>query len=169
MMMERTRHCILALFALMLMAAGCNTSGCLDNQSSLPLAGFYSASSKSKVSLDSISVYAVDVPGDSMMVRCGTAVSQVYMPFDMEHGSVRYVLHYDQKALADERLNDTITINYDAVPYFVSDECGAMYFFDIKDYTWTRHIVDSVAFTSDRITNANVENIKIYVRTASGN
>ena len=168
-MMKRTRGYIFALFMLMLVAAACNTSGCLDNQSSLPLAGFYSASSKSKVTLDSISVYAVGVPGDSMMVKCGTSVSQVYMPFDLENSSVRYVLHYDQKAISDERLNDTITINYDVVPYFVSDECGAMCFFDIKNYTWTRHIVDSVAFASDRITNVNVENIKIYVRTAANN
>ena len=166
--MTETRKYIFAICAVMLALCACNTSGCLDNQSSLPLAGFSSSSSKSKISVDSISVYGVDVPGDSMMVRCGTGVSQVYMPFDMEHNVTRYVIHYDQKALSAERYNDTITIGYDAVPYFVSNECGAMYVYDIKDYTWTRHIVDSVAFVTSRITNANIENIKIYMRT-SGN
>lgn len=166
--MVETRKYILPLLLLLLVFNACSTSGCLDNQSSLPLAGFYSATTKGKISIDSISVYGVGVPGDSMMVKCGTAVSQVYMPLDMENEETKYVIHYDQKSLSDERYNDTITIRYEPVPYFVSDVCGAMYFYDVKDYTWTKHIVDSVSIISDRLTNANIENVRIYIRT-SGN
>ena len=88
-----------AVAALMAVAAtSCNNNGCLENQSAVPRCGFYSSSSKKTVSLDSISVYAVGVPGDSMLVRCGT-VSQLYMPLDMSSDVTRYVLHYDAVAI----------------------------------------------------------------------
>ena len=40
----------------MIAAAGCNSSGCLENQSSIPLAGFYSSGTDERVVIDSIKV-----------------------------------------------------------------------------------------------------------------
>ena len=164
-MMKHCRYILFVFIVSLLAVCSCNTSGCLENQSSIPLAGFYSSSTKKKVSVDSISIYAVDVPGDSMLVRVGRGVSQVYMPLDITADETRYVLHYDAKDISDERLNDTIKILYDRVPYFVSNECGAMYFFDVKDHSYTFHLVDSVAITTTRFTNVDVETIQIFMRT----
>lgn len=150
---------------MLVMVCTCSTDGCLDNQSSIPLAGFYSSSSKSAISIDSLSIYGVGVPGDSMLANCET-VSQVYLPLDMEHDSTCFVIHYNHAELSDTAYNDTITINYVAVPYFVSEECGAMYYYDITEYSCTTHLLDSMQITTDRFTNVDTETVKIYVRTS---
>lgn len=54
-----------ALLTLMVFATGCNSSGCMENQSSIPLAGFYSAGTEERVVIDSIKVYGLGAPGDS--------------------------------------------------------------------------------------------------------
>lgn len=163
--MKRGVPYILSLVAALVAVVSCSTNGCLENQSAVPRCGFYSMGSKSAVSIDSISVYAVGVPGDSMLVRCGKGVTSLYMPLDMSADVTHYVLHYDAEMLRDERLNDTLTIHYDRVPYFVSSECGAMFFFDVTGYEYTRHLVDSVAVTTTRFTNVDTETIKFYMRT----
>ena len=147
-------------------AVSCNTNGCLDNQSSIPLAGFYSSSSKSAVAFDSLSIYGVGVPGDTMMLESGTSASTVYLPFDMENDVTRYVVHYDWEALSDELYNDTLTFCYSRVPYFVSIDCGAMYYFDITSYGCTTHLIDSIVVNTDRITNIDTETIEIYFRVS---
>ena len=48
------------LTALSITLSSCNTSGCTDNQSSIPLAGFYSYNTLREISVDSISVGGVD-------------------------------------------------------------------------------------------------------------
>ena len=164
-MRKATAFILVAVADLMAVAVtSCHNNGCLENRRAVPRCGFYSSSSKKTVSLDSISVYAVGVPGDSMLVRCGT-VSQLYMPLNMSSDVTRYVLHYDAQLLSDVRLNDTLTINYERVPYFVSHECGAMYYFDVKEYSCTDHLIDSVKITTERFTNLDVETIQFYMRT----
>lgn len=157
---------ILCAVAASMAAASCNTNGCIDNQSAVPRCGFYSSQSKKAVSLDSITVYAVGVPGDSMLVECGRGLTQLYMPLDMSCDSTRYVLHYDAELVRDERLNDTLTLRYERVPYFVSGECGAMYHFDVKGYTFTTNLMDSVVVTATRFTNVDTETIQFYMRTS---
>lgn len=53
---------ILTAAAATLGLAACNTSGCTENQNSIPLAGFYSSAAEAQVSLDSVGVYGVGVP-----------------------------------------------------------------------------------------------------------
>ncbi|MGN1245490.1 MAG: DUF6452 family protein [Muribaculaceae bacterium] len=144
----------------------CSNESCLENQSAVPRCGFYSSQSKKQVSIDSITVYAVGVPGDTMLVECGRSVAKLYMPLDMGNDVTRYVIHYDAVLLSDVRYNDTLTIHYERVPYFVSHECGAMYYFDVKDYGCTNHLIDSVTITADRFTNLDVETIQFYMRTS---
>lgn len=143
----------------------CNTNGCLDNQSSIPLAGFYSMSTKKAISIDSLSVFGVGAPGDSSILSSSTA-SQVYLPLRNSTKVTQYVFHYNQKAISSTALNDTITINYDAFPFFVSSECGAMYNFNVSSFSFTRHVMDSVAIPTMKFTNKNVETIKIFFRTS---
>ncbi|MEG0700760.1 MAG: DUF6452 family protein [Muribaculaceae bacterium] len=143
----------------------CNTNGCLDNQSSIPLAGFYAMDTKKAITIDSISVYGIGVPNDSMILRNAKGIKQVYLPFRLNANVTEYVIHYDQKTLADIRNNDTLTFKYKSIPYFVSNECGAMYQYEIEDFAYTRHLIDSLGLVSKKITNVNVESMKIYMRT----
>ena len=40
-----------------------------------------------------------------------------------------------------------------------------MYYFDVKEYSCTDHLIDSVKITTERFTNLDVETIQFYMRT----
>lgn len=162
------RHIMLLFAATALIAANfaCgNDDGCEGNQSSLPLAGFYSSQTKSTISIDSLTIYGIGMPGDTTIVDTA-AVSQTYLPFNIADTVSRFVFRYDQSGLAAYRLSDTISISYVASPYFHSEDCGAMYVFDINKYTATHNLIDSVVIPQLRIDNTDRENIQIYFRTS---
>lgn len=159
-------HAICVVFALML-AVGCSSNTCRDNVSAIPQASFYSSSTQSAISIDSLTVYGVGVPGDSAIMRNEQA-SQVHLPFRGGVESCQFVFHYEQQALSDERLNDTLTFNYTSIPMFTSVECGAMYFYEISAYSCTNHLIDSVSLVSASVSNVEAETLRIYFRTSSG-
>lgn len=145
-------------------ASACNTSGCLDNGSSLPLAGLYSSTSGEQVGLDSIAIGGVGAPGDSMLITPGTTCTEVYLPLRSDRTSTSFFFHYDYAGIDSVIFNDTIDFHYSSSPFFASEECGAMFRYHIETLTHTRHLIDSVVITDSLITNANIERIKIYFR-----
>ena len=142
----------------------CSSSGCTDNQSSIPLAGFYSSDNKS-IQIDSISIGGVSAPNDSLILD-NTSAKQVYLPLRSKFNKTSFFIHYNQSAISSVELNDTITFNYKSIPYFVSEECGAMFYYKIESLSHTQHLVDSVVIIDSMITNVDIERIKIYFRTA---
>lgn len=143
----------------------CNTVGCLQNQSSIPLAGFYDSTTDNTVALDSITVYGVGAPNDSSLISTRRA-SMVYLPFRSEASSTSFCFRYLAKALDHPEINDTVTFAYSSQPKFVSEECGAMYIYHITGVKYTTHIIDSVAVTDSLINNLDTERIKIFFRVA---
>lgn len=163
---------ILALWMCMLvvlasLAGGCSTDGCLNNQNSLPLAGFYSSSTGLAISVDSVDIGGVDAPHDSLLHATGVPASEIYLPFRSATNVTSFYFHYTQHNLSSPEFNDTITFRYDSEPFFASEECGAMYRFRIKNVVYTRHLIDSVGVTDSLITNVDLQRIKIFLRTAS--
>lgn len=149
-----------------LVLQSCSNVGCTENQNSLPLAGFYSMSTGHAIIPDSITVGGVDAPSDTLLLTLGSRVSSLYLPFRSTRPSTSFYIRYCQKALDRPELNDTLTFDYDAVPYFASEDCGAMYHYRVTAYTYTRHLIDSVGMTDSLITNVDRETIRIYFRTA---
>lgn len=144
---------------------GCSTSECLGNQSSIPLAGLYSAVTEKAITIDSITVYGYAAPNDSMLLKNAQGIKQVYLPLRINNSETQYIFHYDQKAISAIENNDTVTLKYTSKPYFDSFECGAMYQFEITELSYTTHIMDSVGLISNVITNADVETIRIFLKT----
>lgn len=143
---------------------GCNSSGCTDNKSSIPLAGFYSYTTLSSISVNKISLGGVDAPDDSLIINNSSA-SEVYLPFRAEYDETQFYIHYHSRGIDDPAFNDTLTFRYDRLPYFASEECGAMYKYEIKEFSTTYHLIDSVALLDTNITNADRETIRIFFRT----
>ena len=135
----------------------CSNDNCMGNSNGIPLAAFYEGNNA--VTLPSLTVYGIDAPNDSAIIRNSSA-SQVYLPLRITATTCEYVLDYN----GTEIDNDTLTLNYDIIPYFESRECGAMYNFDIKSWEFTCHAIDSVAIPDTRITNADVVTIKIFMQ-----
>lgn len=148
--------------------AGCNTTGCSDNRSSIPLAGFYSASSRSAIALDSLEIGGIGAPGDSLLLAAGEQATDVYLPLRANRDEVIYEIRYAWRELAEAGVSDQIIFNYQTIPYFASEECGAMYRYRITKVEYSRNILDSVAVTAPDsvITNLNVETLQLFFRTA---
>lgn len=159
---------ITALALVSALLPGCNTSGCLDNQSSLPLAGFYAGSTGAEISLDSVDIGGVGAVNDSLLVTAGQSVSSVYLPFRSQCDYTAFFFHYAYPGLGLDTtaMNDTIGFSYTAEPYFASEECGAMYRYTVRHLDYTTHLIDSVVIVDSLITNTDVERIRIYFRVA---
>lgn len=162
------KHSILLLAVILLVGvAACNSDeGCEGNTSSMPLAGFYSSQTKKAITIDSLTVFGVGVPNDSLLLDTARA-SQTYLPLDIEKTQARFVIRYDQQQLAALKLADTVTIDYSPRPYFHSEECGAMYYFDVKGYRTTNVLIDSMQIITPVFDNTTAETIKIYFRTGA--
>lgn len=147
--------------------SGCSTNECFDNQNSLPLAGFYSSDpTPQAISLDSISIYGLGAPGDSILQDSVRSLSQSYLPFRIDQNSTTYVIQYLAGLAGIYRMADTITFNYDIVPMFVSSACGAVYYYKMDTIITTHNFIDSVTCPLGEITNANIENLRIYFRVS---
>ncbi len=156
-------HTLLAAAALAAALTACSSDGCTDNGSSLPLAAFYTSGSTQSLTVPNLTVRGIGAPGDSALLSAET-VSQVYLPLRPGCDSTSFQLNYGGQSTAEARTTDTLTLRYRAVPAFVSQECGAMYVFEIGSWHATAHGIDSVAISDPVITNANRIAIKIYMR-----
>lgn len=157
---------ILTFLTLALIPTACNTSGCTDNQNSLPYAGFYSSTTEKEMALNTLDIFGIGAPGDSLLYSSGETLSSIYLPFRSSTDKTSYVFHYTQEGLEDPANNDTLTFRYTSEPYFASEECGAMLRYTITGFSHTRHLIDSIAITDSLITNVDNERIKIYFRTS---
>ena len=144
--------------------SSCNTSGCTENRNAVPLAAFLDPSTDASISLDSLSIYGVDQPNDSILSPAGTRVSQVYLPMRPTHSSVKWCIAYKWKRLDYPELNDTISFDYKSTPIFASEECGAYYRYLITEMTYTDHLIDRVEIVDSLITNVDKVYVNIYFR-----
>ncbi len=168
--MKHSSLLIIVLCILMLSAGGCNSDECFDNQNALPLAGFYDYQEPAKtVSIDSIMIYGFMAPQDSVLWDGKKATDEVYLPFKLTSDTTKYVFKYLQKELARYNITDTVTFIYDREPRLVSAACGVSYLFTLKDIKHTQMLIDSVACPSGTITNAPVQNLKIFFRIDHSN
>lgn len=155
----------LAIICSLIFGMACSNSECYDNKNSLPLAGFYSSqSTPEKISIDSISIFGYRVPGDSILHDSVSRISQSYLPFRIDEPSTTYIFRYLNSGIPENKSADTITFNYDIVPWFVSSACGVVYDYKITSIETTHNEIDSVICPGGVITNENSENLKIYFK-----
>ncbi len=162
--MGKILNYIILTSALIISICSCSSDGCLDNQSSIPLAGFYSSASKQTLALDSVEIYGIGAVGDSLLTNTGSDVSNVYLPFRATTDSTAFCLHYTYKS-TPHIPNDTIWFNYETIPYFASEECGAMYKYKITSTRHTLFLIDSISVIDPEINNIDIERIKIYFKS----
>ena len=129
---------------------------------------FYSSSTGTPLVMDSLDIGGVGAPGDSLLLRSGESVYNLYLPFRFDSGSTTFRFHYDYKAqgLDDPALDDIVTFHYTSRPFFASADCGAFYEYTITGVEYTRHLIDSIAVTDSVITNVDRERIQVFIRTA---
>ena len=149
----------MSLVAICVMASinSCNNDNCIGNSNGIPLAGFYQGNKSATIK--NLTLFGIGAPGDSAILT-KTDASTAYLPLRITATSCQYVLDYNN----DEIANDTITFNYDVIPYFESHECGAMYNFKINTCQYTRNAIDSIATPETVINNDDIVTIKIFMQ-----
>lgn len=158
---------IISLVALSaLMMTGCNAVGCTENQNSVPLAGYYSMSTGEEIVIDSLAISGEGAPNDSLLVGPSERASEVYLPLRSTATATTFVIKYMQKALAAYNFEDRITFYYESIPWFASEDCGAMYHYRITRVAHTTQLLDSIGISDSVVTNIERQTIKLYFRTS---
>lgn len=153
---------IVALSILSMALASCSSDGCLENRSSLPLAGFYSSKDEA-ISLDSLEISGIGALDPEPLISAGERISTVYLPMRSTETTTAWQFAYRYKYL--DGLCDTISFTYSSDPYFASYDCGVVYKYHIEEMHHTFHLIDSVIITDSLVTNTDIQRIKIYFRT----
>ena len=159
--MSRLTH-IAALFLATCLAclAACSDESCSDNGSSLPLAALYLNGSQQTVT--GLTIRGIGAPGDSLLTD-SASLSEVYLPLQATTGSTRFAIsRYIRIDTIGSWRTDTLTLDYKAVEYFHSTECGAMFNFDIQDVRCTHHAIDSVEMLTTMVTNSRTPAMRIH-------
>lgn len=162
--MRHILYIALSLLCTAAMMSGCSAVGCTDNQNSIPLAGFYSYSTGEAIAIPGLAIGGVGAPGDSLLIGSGAAEKQVYLPFRSTRTSTSFYILYKQLGAG---VTDTVTFTYESIPYFASEECGAMYHYRIRGVSHTSTALDSVGLTDSLVTNIERETIRLYFRTSA--
>ena len=150
----------LQLMLLGLGTAACSDDSCYDNGSSLPLAKLYVGSSQQTVS--GLTVMGIGAPGDSLLAD-STSLGEVYLPLRANVSSTAFAItRWIRIDTLTVPVCDTLTIDYEAIPYFHSAECGAMFNFDLKQVRTTHHGIDSVVALVDVVTNSPTPALNIH-------
>ncbi len=155
----------IAAAATLATAPGCSVTGCMDNRSSLLLAGFYSASTQKAVALKDIELGGVGAPHDSLLIDARATASEVYLPLRHTSTSTSFFIRYLDTYIDLSASYDTITLTYTSTPYFASEECGAIYRYNIRSLHHTTHFIDSIALLDSLIDNTDRQKMHIYFTT----
>lgn len=147
----------------------CGNDECYDNHNALPLAELYSSAQVPQaVSIDSISVWGVGVPNDSLILDAARNVSQISFPFRIDEQQTSFVIRYDAlRRIFPDAPDDTITFSYRNIPFFESQACGVFYRFDNVEISHTEFLIDSVTCPEGYIDNTPAANLKIFFRSES--
>ncbi len=149
---------ILPVIAALLLLWSCGGE-CYENQNALPQATFVvNGSQPAKGALNSVKVYGLDAPNDSILWE-GGQTEQLFLPFRVDSDTTIYI--FEQ---LDTESRDTVTFLYQRAPQFVSAECGVSFRFIIKSITNTGLLIDSVTCPNGEITNENIANLIIYLK-----
>ncbi|MDE7427428.1 MAG: hypothetical protein K2M79_06480 [Muribaculaceae bacterium] len=143
--------------------SGCNSGGCLDNQSALPKAQLYNSQGEA-ISVDSLQIRGVGAPGDSVLEQ--GRLSTFYLPMRSDAGVTSWEVAYLRKEQNPTGVCDTIEFSYRSIPYFESADCGATFRYLVTQVNTTHHFIEDVVMTDSLITNVDRTYINIILRTA---
>lgn len=157
---------MLPAWLVLLAAVSCGDTNCMENRSSVPYATFYNDSVvPQRITIDSVSVYGIGQPGDSLLLDTARRVSSTYLPLRDGRDTTRFVIRYEQRNLHPRYKADTLTIVYHSYVKFVSAECGAMFNYIIDSLGYTTWQLASAKVVQQEVNNREMENIQLFYRT----
>ncbi|MGL5015486.1 MAG: DUF6452 family protein [Bacteroidales bacterium] len=157
----RPQNILLSLLTLIALSTivGCGNEGCQETISVNARCSFYSKSTNASFTFDSITVYGIGAPQDSILYNRATSQSYIKLPLKKFQEESSYVLHFQgaESEIIDQR--DTVTFYYKNKSYFISEDCGTVIHHLVDSVRYTRHYIDSLIVAKQSIINLDEENL----------
>lgn len=93
---------------------------------------------------------------DSIVINHITDANALKVPMSYTNECDTVVFRYENNA------TDTLFVNHENIPYFISMECGLAMYHRLQSIRHTEAFIDSVAIINDYVNFENNENIKLY-------
>ena len=108
----------------------------------------------SHIPVDSLSVRGLGRE-DSLLYAGVNNIRTMFLPLNGEAAESGFIIEFD-------RGTDSVWFSHDAIPLFLSPECGFIFNFDLLDTRHTMNVIDSVVIVAREITTFDETNIRIY-------
>lgn len=146
------------LLGLCAVITACSESDCSIGGRPAARFNFLDTESLEQVSLfDSLTITSLGT--DSVLLNKGKALKYVALPLSYVATETTYILQYT------ETEHDTIWLEHENTPHFISMDCGVDMFYTIKNIRYTTWVLDSIVIRNADINDTEKENFQILYTT----
>lgn len=143
---------VLLFAALSAVFLSCSPEACFDETNAYLKATFYSDDTKEKKTPDSLSVTGIGVT--EKLYDRESDVQPGLFPLDASRGTCSFEIKIND-------VKDTVTFLYSSYPHLISKECGYTFYHRLDTF-FCKNESFYIYRSSDNITTANEENIRIF-------
>jgi hypothetical protein len=142
----------LFLVALSAVFSSCSPEACFEETNAFLKATFYSNETKEKKTPDSLTVTGIGIQDKLYNKQSG--VQPCLLPLDASAGTCSFVIKIND-------VSDTISFIYTSYPHLISKECGYSFYHRLDTF-FCKNASFYIYRSSDNVTTANEENIRIF-------
>lgn len=140
---------------LLILLVGCGTT-CLEQTKGLSQANFYSSTTKSALSIDTLTIKGVGM--DSALYKNALKITLAYLALKMDTGYTAYQINYKGTI-------DIVEIWHQNRVQFISNECGCATHRTIDSVKTTHNLLDSITIKNPNINGDIVHNLSLWFKT----
>lgn len=162
---------ILSSICCMLSIPSCTEVECPLDSVVVMTCGLYDADSHEKLSI-SHTLSVTPAGKDTLLLNSASDIQSFVLPLKMGENCDTMLLHFSDSW--DQTCTDTLYLHHENLPHFESVECPATIFHKLKQVTWANDrqsnlnvSIDSVVIVRELVDYNDVENIQIYLHSAS--
>jgi len=151
-MIARYYTAVIFLAALSAILLSCSPEACFDETNAYLKATFYSNDTKEKQTPDSLTVTGIGISEKLYERKAG--VQPGLFPLDASEGTCSFEIKIND-------VTDTVSFHYTSYPHLISKECGYTFYHRLDTF-FCKNESFYIYLSSDNITTANEENIRIF-------
>lgn len=136
------------------LCAGCADTECTTTNTAYVHYGFYSQTDSHISFTGSITVTAAGT--DSVLINQESGLSEMELPLRYTSARDTFVVRYS------ETMADSIYVEHDNIPHFISMDCGMGMYHHILGVSSTHYAIDSIKLVNQEVNYDAAEHIKIY-------
>ena len=151
-MIARNFTAVIFITVVSVILLSCSPEACFDETNAYLKATFYSNDTKEKKTPDSLSVTGIGIP--EKLYDRNSGVQPGLFPLDASEVTCSFEIQIND-------VTDTITFHYSSYPHLISKECGYTFYHRLDTF-FCKNESFYIYRSSDNITTANEENIRIF-------